>query len=94
MTTITLPPQAITNDAGEVALRNDPLSASQIYIGALASKNEYVATTQAAICLVWVQPRDVLEVLAKTGGCCSKRRKLFDYAGEDAVRQWTNKGGP
>lgn len=93
MTSVPLPPEAQTNEAGEIALRHHPISNSRIFVSGLKSGNQYVATVQANICMVWVKPEDLQQVLKKKGGCCNKNRKLFNYANENDVRQWTARGG-
>lgn len=89
--TIELDSRAITNDSGDVALKY--YQPGQVLLQRNPSGKEYVAVTQANICLTWVDPLDVQYILAKQGGCCGGKRQLFDYASESDVRRWTNKGG-
>jgi hypothetical protein len=84
-------PQAQINDKGEIALRY--YQQDRILIQNTPSSKEYVAITEANICLVWVDPKDVDYILSKRGGCCNKQRQLFSFANESDVRRWTNRGG-
>ncbi len=85
-------PDAQINEAGEVALRC--IKEGQYLITGCPSKKEYVAVTEAGICLVWVNPQDVDFIMEnKKLGCCGKRKKAYYLADETAVRRWTNKGG-
>ena len=88
---IALDPRAITNAAGEVALKY--YQPGQVLLQSNPSGREYVATTRANICMAWVDPTDIDHILRKRGGCCNKQRQLFDYANESDVRRWTNGGG-
>jgi len=80
-----------TNEAGEIAVKyRQP---GQVLITGGPSGKEYVAVTEANICLAWVDQRDVEFILGKKGGCCGKKQKAFSLANADDVRRWTNKGG-
>lgn len=85
------PEAQINPDNGEVAVKyRQP---GRVLITGCPSKKEYVAITQANICLAWVDPIDVDFILAKRDGCCGKKQKSFLLANEADVRRWTNKGG-
>lgn len=84
-------PEAQVNEQGQIAVKyRQP---GQVLISGCPSGNEYVAVTQANICLAWIEPEDVDFVLAKKGGCCGKKQQAFHLANESDVRRWTNKGG-
>lgn len=58
------------------------------------SGKEYVAVTQANICMAWVDAADVDFIMAKRDGCCVPGgRQSFYLANESDVRRWTNRGG-
>ena len=83
--------QARVNANGDIAVRY--YQSSRALITKTPSGKEYVAVTQANICLAWIDPDDVENILARKGGCCGKKRQLFSLASEDDVRRWTNRGG-
>jgi hypothetical protein len=84
-------PEAQTNDNGEVAVKyRQP---GRVLLQGNPSGKEYVAITQANICMAWIDPADVGHVLAKKDGCCGGKRQSFYLANEADVRRWTNKGG-
>lgn len=85
-------PDIQTNEAGKVALRC--IKEGQYLITGCPSSKEYVAITEAGICLVWVAPQDAEWIMEnKKLGCCGKRKKAYYLADETAVRRWANKGG-
>jgi hypothetical protein len=84
-------PEAQTNATGEIAVKyRQP---GNVLLQGNPSGKEYVAVTQANICMAWVDPADVDYILAKKDGCCGGRQQSFFLAHEADVRQWTNKGG-
>jgi hypothetical protein len=84
-------PEAQIDKGGNVAIKyRQP---GRVLITGSPSGKEYVAVTEANICLTWVEIQDVDYILAKRGGCCNKKQKAFRLANEDDVRRWTNKGG-
>lgn len=84
-------PDAQINDEGQIALKyRQP---GNILLVGNPSGLEYVAVTQANICMAWVDPADVDFILAKRDGCCGGKRQSFYLANESDVRRWTNKGG-
>lgn len=84
-------PEAQRNDNGQIALKyRQP---GNILLQGNPSGKEYVAVTQANICLAWVDPADIDFILAKKDGCCGGKRQSFFLANEADVRRWTNKGG-
>lgn len=84
-------PEAQLNESGQVALRC--IKEGQFYITGCPSGNEYVATTQAGICLVFVDPQDIEFVMAKKVGCCNNKRRGYFLADETHVNRWLNRGG-
>jgi hypothetical protein len=84
-------PEAQTNGENEIAVKyRQP---GNVLLQENPSGKEYVAVTQANICMAWVDPADVDFVLAKKDGCCGKKQQSFHLANESDVRRWTNKGG-
>ena len=84
-------PEAQINEAGQIALRyRQP---GNVLLTGNPSGKEYVAVTEANICMVWVDPEDVDHSLRKKDGCCGGKQQSFHMANEDDVRRWTNKGG-
>jgi hypothetical protein len=75
----------------EVALRYR--QTGNVLLQGNPSGKEYVAITQANICMAWVDTADVDFILAKRDGCCGGKRQSFRLANEADVRRWTNKGG-
>lgn len=91
MTLLDKYPEAQTNNAGQIALKyRQP---GNILLQGNPSGAEYVAVTQANICMAWIDPDDVDFILAKKDGCCGGKRQSFYLANESDVRRWTNKGG-
>jgi len=83
--------EAQTNDKGEIAVKyRQP---GNVLLQDNPSGREYVAVTQANICMAWIDPVDVDFILAKRDGCCGKKQQSFSLANEADVRRWTNKGG-
>jgi hypothetical protein len=79
------------NEKGEIAVKyRQP---GNVFLGGNPSGCEYVAVTQANICMAWVDPIDVDFILSKKDGCCGGKRQSFFLANESDVRRWTNKGG-
>lgn len=79
------------NEKNEVAVKyRQP---GQVLLIGNPSGRQYVAITQANICLVWINPEDVDFILAKKDGCCGGKRQSFYLANESDVRRWTNRGG-
>ena len=84
-------PEAQTNDKNEIAVKyRQP---GNVLLQDNPSGLEYVAITQANICLAWIDPADVDFIMAKRDGCCGKKQPSFSLANESDVRRWTNKGG-
>jgi hypothetical protein len=91
MTPLEKYPGVQTNEKGEIAIKyRQP---GRVFLGGNPSGKEYVAVTEANICLAWVDPLDVDFILAKRDGCCGGKRQSFYLANESDVRRWTNKGG-
>ena len=88
---IELPENAQINDEGQVAVRYR--QSGRVLIQRTPTGNEYVAVTQANICLAWIDPADLENVLARKSGCCGRKSQAFHLASAADVRQWTNRGG-
>lgn len=78
------------NSQGQIALchyqTTNPLVETSSGVG-------YKFMTQHNICLSWINPEHVQEVLAKTKRCCGNNTKhVFRLATETDVRRWTNGG--
>lgn len=84
-------PGAQINPDGQIALRYR--QTGNVLLQGNPSGTEYVAVTEANICLAWVDPADVDFILAKRDGCCGGKRQSFHLANESDVRRWTNRGG-
>jgi len=83
--------EAQINDKNEIAIKyRQP---GNVLIQGVPSGKEYVAITQANICMAWVDSADVDFILAKKDGCCGGKQQSFSLANESDVRRWTNKGG-
>lgn len=81
----------VLNQQGQTALKyHQP---GQPYLQNTPSGQEYIGVTKANICMIWANAEDVDHILAKRGGCCGGKKRLFAYANEDDVRRWTNGGG-
>jgi hypothetical protein len=84
-------PEAQINAQGEIALKyRQP---GNVLLQGNPSGREYVAITQANICMAWIDLADLDFVLAKRDGCCGKKQQSFSLANESDVRRWTNRGG-
>lgn len=84
-------PEAQTNDKNEVAVKyRQP---GNVLLQDNPSGREYVAITQANICMAWIDPIDLDFIMAKKDGCCGGKRQSFSLANESDVRRWTNRGG-
>jgi hypothetical protein len=84
-------PEAQTNEQNEIAVKyRQP---GNVLLQGNPSGKEYVAVTQANICMAWIDPADVDFILTKRDGCCGKKQQSFYLANESDVRRWTNKGG-
>lgn len=79
------------NDKDEIAVKYR--QSDNVLLQNCPSGREYVAVTQANICMAWVDPADVDFILTKKDGCCGGKRQSFYLANESDVRRWTNRGG-
>lgn len=79
----------VTNDAGQVALKRYQTINKLVNVGG----TEYVFHTQNNICLAWINPEHVNQVLSIMKQCCGGGKKpMFTYALPHDVRRW-NFGG-
>ena len=86
---VVLPEHAIVKN-GLVAMRYR----RQQRLIAKCGKRTHIFNMQANISMAWVPIEDVPCSLALKGGCCGQKKKgIVIFASEDAVRQWTNRGG-
>jgi len=80
----------ITNDAGQVALKNIKQPAQPKYVH-LGNGHEYVFSSKAGVSLSWVAPNDVIPLLNIKEGCCGNApRPVFAYASEADIQRWTS----
>ena len=80
----------VTNDDGWIALKRYQTINKIVKVGG----EEYLFFTKANICLAWIRPEHVYQVLQKMKVCCEDTRKpMFRYANEDDVRRWSAGGG-
>jgi hypothetical protein len=80
----------ITDSNGNVALRYYQPTGKYVM---LSNKHEYVFRTVRNVCLAWVQPSDVDQMLATTHECCGGSRKnIFFVATQQQVNIWTGEG--
>lgn len=77
----------ITNSAGDVAIRY--YQPAQVLAKNTPTGKQYFFDVKMDVSMAWVDPKDVDNLLARKGGCCNKKRKLYDYANENAVGLWT-----
>lgn len=89
---MSVPAGAITNDAGQVAMRY--MQQTPAFI--TCNGHEYVFTVRAHIALAWIDPQDVtcmLNVRKGCGGCGGKKKNVIFLTDETHVRRWTVGGG-
>ena len=78
-----------TNEDGWVALKRYQTINKLVTAGG----KEYMFMTKHNICLAWVRPEHVGQVLSIMKGCCDgKKKPMFCYADETAIRRWTYGG--
>ena len=75
----------VTNDDGWVALKRYQTINKVVMV----SKEEYAFFTQNNICMAWVKPEHVGQILAIKKVCCGGGKKSqFLHANETDVRRW------
>ncbi len=73
-----------TNEDGWVALKRYQTINKLITVGG----KEYMFMTKHNICLAWVRPEHVGQVLAKMRVCCNnKKTPMFTYSSETDTRR-------
>ncbi len=78
-----------TNEDGWVALKRYQTINKLVTAG----RKEYMFITKHNICLAWIRPEHVGQVLAVMKECCTGSKKpMFCYASETDVRRWTYGG--
>jgi hypothetical protein len=94
MTEIALPPEAIVNAEGMVAMKHRRLVPIMVQCGGWPNKREYIFSIRANIPMTWVRPEDVACMMNVKWGCCGKKKPGgVIFANADDVRRWTNGGG-
>lgn len=87
-----IPPEAIFNDEGQVAMRF--MKQGQVYVRNPQTGNEYIFAMRANIGMAFVNEEDTDYMETVTTGCCGgKKKKAVYYADETHVRRWENGGG-
>lgn len=80
----------VTNDDGWIALKRYQTINKVVAVRG----EEYLFFTKANICLAWIRPEHVDQVLNIKKVCCGGSRKpKFRYASDADVRIWTAGGG-
>jgi hypothetical protein len=80
----------VTNDDGWVALKRFQTINKVVTVGG----EEYLFFTKANICLAWIRPEHVGEILNIKKVCCGGSKKpAFRYANESDARRWNAGGG-
>jgi len=80
----------VTNEDGWVALKRYQTINKLVTIGEM----QYLFSTRANICIAWVRPEHVNQVLTLKKVCCGGSKKpQFRYANESDVRRWEAGGG-
>jgi len=77
----------IVNEAGQIAIRY--YQPAQVLTKQTPSGSQYFFDVKAGVSMAWVEEGDVSNLLARRGGCCNKKRKLYDYANQAAVDLWS-----
>ena len=89
-----LPPEAITNAEGMVAMKYRRLVPITVRCGGHPNYAYYVFVIRANIPMTWVNPEHVPCMSNVKYGCCGvKKPGGVIFANENDVRQWTNGGG-
>ncbi len=81
----------IKNEQGEVAIAYYQPAEAYVDGSRVPSGRGYAFRTERAVCMAWVDPRDVAEILSITkvcSACGNKSRKLFAYATPGQVSIW------
>jgi len=75
----------VKNENGDVALKRYQTINKVVTV----SGTEYAFITQNNICMAWVHPEHVDQVLSIMKQCCGNGKKpMFTYASETDVRRW------
>jgi len=78
------------NSEGWIALKRFQTINKLVTVG----EEQYLFSTRANICMAWVRPEHVNQILSIKRMCCGGGKKsMFTYANENDVRRWTNSGG-
>jgi len=74
-----------TNEDGWVALKRFQTIPKVVKVGGM----EYAFTCQNNVCMAWVQPEHVNQVLSIMKTCCNNSKKpMFAYAFPHDVKLW------
>ena len=69
---------------GKVALRYFMPAPKYVIVG----KNEYIASPQHGVSLLFADEADVPAILNVMGGCCGNQRKAFSLSSQMAYNVW------
>lgn len=76
----------VQNEQGQIAIEYYQCVPKQVTV----HKKTYCFVIQWNVCLAWVEPEDVPEILAIKGGCCGQKKAgVFRYANQGNVNIWT-----
>lgn len=76
----------IKNEVGDVAIRY--YQPAQVLTKQAPSGEQYFFDVKAGVSMAWIKEADVQNLLTRRGGCCTKKRQLYDYANQAAVDLW------
>ena len=80
----------VTNADGWIALKRYQTINKLVTVG----DEQYLFSTRANICMAWVRPEHVNQVLSLKKVCCGgSKREQFRFANEADVRRWEAGGG-
>lgn len=87
-----LPPEAVLNEAGQVAMRYKKQSPAYVKCG---NGKEYVFAVRANIAMSWIDQEDVPCMLNVRESCCGggQRKPAVFFCDETHVRRWIAGGG-
>ena len=89
---MTVPDDAIYNEAGQVAMRYMKQAPSLVRCN--GSGTEYVFVVKANISMAYVDEEDVECMLGVKAGCCGgRKKKVIFFADETHHRRWLTGGG-
>lgn len=89
-----IPETAITNEAGQVAMKYMRKIPQRVKCGGHPNYKTYIFTIRANIAMTWVDEEHLPCMSKVTYGCCGgKKAGGVIFCNESDVRRWTNGGG-